>query len=49
MPYGPLESFLPYLARRAQDNRSIFKKAEKDRLLIHKVLKERLFEGHQKQ
>jgi hypothetical protein len=49
MPYGPLESFLPYLARRAQDNRSIFKKAEKDRLLMHRALKERLLEGYQKQ
>ncbi|CAF3494106.1 unnamed protein product [Rotaria socialis] len=41
-PYGPISSLLPYLIRRAQENRAIFAKAEKDRRLHYKALKERI-------
>ena len=43
LPYGPLEALQPYLFRRAQENRSIFEKADKDRRLHLKALKERMF------
>ena len=39
-PYGPIHRLLPYLTRRAQENRSIFAKAEKDRRLHYQALKE---------
>ncbi|CAF1191634.1 unnamed protein product [Adineta steineri] len=41
-PYGPIDRLLPYLTRRAQENRAIFAKAEKDRQLHFKALKERI-------
>lgn len=42
LPYGPIEVLQPYLFRRAQENRSIFEKAAKDRQLHFKALKSRL-------
>ena len=41
-PYGPIDRLLPYLTRRAQENRSIFAKAEKDRRLHYQALKQRV-------
>jgi proline dehydrogenase len=41
-PYGPIHRLLPYLTRRAQENRAIFAKAEKDRQLHYQALKERI-------
>ncbi len=41
-PYGPIRRLLPYLTRRAQENRAIFAKAEKDRRLHYQALKQRL-------
>ncbi len=41
-PYGPIRRLLPYLTRRAQENRAIFAKAEKDRRLYYQALKQRL-------
>ena len=41
-PYGPIDRLLPYLTRRAQENRAIFAKAEKDRRLHYEALKDRL-------
>lgn len=41
-PYGPIDCLLPYLTRRAQENRAIFAKAEKDRRLHYQALKARL-------
>lgn len=40
-PYGPIQSLLPYLTRRAQENRAIFAKAEKDRRLHYQALRAR--------
>jgi proline dehydrogenase len=42
LPYGPIEALQPYLFRRAQENRAIFEKADKDRRFHFKALKERL-------
>ncbi|UJR25210.1 hypothetical protein I4U23_006562 [Adineta vaga] len=41
-PYGPIDRLLPYLTRRAQENRAIFAKAEKDRRLHYQALKQRM-------
>jgi proline dehydrogenase len=41
-PYGPVDRLLPYLTRRAQENRAIFAKAEKDRRLHYQALKQRV-------
>jgi proline dehydrogenase len=41
-PYGPINRLLPYLTRRAQENRAIFAKAEKDRRLYYQALKQRI-------
>ena len=41
-PYGPMNSLLPYVTRRAQENRAIFAKAEKDRRLYYAALKQRI-------
>ena len=41
LPYGPIEALQPYLFRRAQENRAIFEKADKDRRLHWKALKDR--------
>ena len=42
LPYGPIESLQPYLFRRAQENRAIFEKADKDRRLHFQALKDRV-------
>ncbi|CAF4340229.1 unnamed protein product, partial [Adineta steineri] len=42
LPYGPIEALVPYLFRRAQENRSIFLKADKDRRFHLKALKDRM-------
>ena len=41
-PYGPIEDLLPYLARRAQENRSIFKNQGIERTLMLQELKRKL-------
>ncbi len=42
LPYGLIESLQPYWFRQAQENRSIFEKADKDRRLHFKALKDRI-------
>lgn len=44
VPYGPVLEVLPYLARRAQENKSIMK-TEKEKRLLMEELKRRLFTG----
>ncbi|CAF1543467.1 unnamed protein product [Rotaria magnacalcarata] len=43
LPYGPMESLQPYLFRRAQENRAMFEKSNKDRHLHFQALKDRIF------
>lgn len=45
LPYGPIDALQPYLFRRAQENRAIFEKADKDRKFHFKALKDRLLKS----
>jgi proline dehydrogenase len=43
VPYGPVEEVLPYLSRRANENRGIFDKVNKEKRLLASEIKRRLF------
>lgn len=42
-PYGPLDDIMPYLSRRAQENRGIITNAQAERFLYARELKRRLW------
>ncbi|XP_066502731.1 proline dehydrogenase 1, mitochondrial [Hoplias malabaricus] len=45
VPYGPVNEVIPYLCRRAQENRAIMKGSQRERSLLYQELKRRLFSG----
>ncbi|XP_065337093.1 proline dehydrogenase 1, mitochondrial isoform X1 [Cloeon dipterum] len=45
IPYGPVDEVLPYLSRRAQENKGILKKIKKEKSLLLQELSRRLARG----
>ena len=45
IPYGPVNEVLPYLSRRAQENKGILKKIKKEKKLLLRELLYRISRG----
>ena len=45
IPYGPINEVLPYLSRRAQENKGVLKKIRKEKQMLLRELRRRIFSG----
>lgn len=45
IPYGPVQEVLPYLSRRAQENKGVLQKIKKERRLLLAEIGKRLIRG----
>ncbi|KAJ9576174.1 hypothetical protein L9F63_006996 [Diploptera punctata] len=45
IPYGPINEVLPYLSRRAQENKGVLQKIRKEKQLLLRELRRRIFSG----
>ncbi|XP_037915261.1 proline dehydrogenase 1, mitochondrial isoform X2 [Hermetia illucens] len=45
IPYGPVQEVLPYLSRRAQENKGVLKKIKKEKRLLLAEIRRRLLRG----